>query len=380
MNRVTIVNLAGRAWHVEDAGVQSLESWLDVARARLASDPDRDELVLDFERAIADRFAHLAPNERDVVTSAHVEEVLAALGTVEPAHDDDAEATDADAETTTRIEPVAATGNDTASTSTNWRERPLYRLTGKDEMVAGVCAGLAAYLRVDVTVLRVAVVLLTILTSGALIIGYVVMALIVPEAKTPEQRAEALGVGTTAQEMLARARAGASPAMATLGSFLTRAVRALVTLIRWALLIAIWTLLAAWAVAIGWIVVEPHTVLEAFDAGTSAWIVGLWVTCIAWIPVALLLAVERGFAAIRREPGTRSRPTTIALTSAWLVSVVVAVLGVFAIPASHSHEISSLSDGQGTVEFGDLEVCVEVDERDLGEVDCPASADIVLDD
>lgn len=374
MNRVTIVNLAGRAWHVEETGVLALDSWLDVARTRLATDPDRDELVLDFERAIADRLAHLAPGDRDVVTSGQVDVVLAALGSVEPA--EDLGAADADAATIA----MPATSTSGAEESTTWRDRRLYRLTGDDAILAGVCSGLAAYLRVDVTVVRVVVLLLTVLTGGALIIGYVAMALIVPEASSPEQRAEALGVGTTAQEMLARARAGASPALATLGSLITRAVRFLVSLIRWILLIAIWALLASWALAIGWIVVQPHSALDAFDAGTSAWIVGLWVTCVAWIPIALLLAVERGLAAIRRAPGTRSRPTTIALSSAWLVSVVVAVLGLFAIPASHSAAISGLSDGRGTIELGDVEICVEVDERALGEVDCPASADVVIDD
>jgi hypothetical protein len=52
MNRVTIVNLAGRAWHVEEAGAQALDAWFADARARLASDPDLDEVMLDFERAI----------------------------------------------------------------------------------------------------------------------------------------------------------------------------------------------------------------------------------------------------------------------------------------------------------------------------------------
>ena len=91
MNRVTIVNLAGRAWHVEDPGFEPLDDWLSDACARLTSDPDRDELVLDVERAIADRFQHLVPGDRDVVTATHVANVLAALGTVEPARDEPAD-------------------------------------------------------------------------------------------------------------------------------------------------------------------------------------------------------------------------------------------------------------------------------------------------
>ncbi len=375
MNRVTIVNLAGRAWHIEDAGVQKLESWLEAARTRLAADPDRDELVLDFERAIADRLAHVAPRDRDVVTAAQVSDVLDALGTVEPADDDAAAAA------TTPMEPVAGPAAGAVEDPPNWRDRRLYRLTGDDALLAGVCSGLAAYLRMDVTVVRVAVVVLTILTSGAGIIAYIVMALIVPEAKSPEERAEALGTGTTAQEMLARAREQASPALATLGSFITTVAGFVAVLIRWTLLVTIWALLVAWAVAIGWIAIDPDIILDLFDEGTSAWLAGLWVTCIAWIPIALLLPIERGFAEIRRPRTTRSRPTTIALTTAWVVSVAVATLGIFAIPASYSRELSGIVDGRGIVTFQGQTICIDADHRgDDRDFTCPDSADIVLEE
>ncbi|MCW2921890.1 MAG: phage shock protein PspC [Thermoleophilia bacterium] len=371
MNRVTIVNLAGHAWHVEDAGVQSLDTWLDQARTRLATDPDRDELMLDFERAIADRLEHLAPGERDVVTASQVDDVLAALGTVEPAHDTERIDIDPDAEDAGATIPMAASAAPGPGEQ-SWRDRRLYRLTGEDALLAGVCSGLAAYLRLDVTVIRVAVVVLTILTSGAGIIAYIVMALIVPEARSPEQRAEALGTGRTAEEMLARARAQASPALATLGSIITRAVRALVVLTRWVLLAAIWLLLAGWALTIGWLVLDPDSLLDLFDAGTSAWLVGLWVTCIAWIPFALLLAIERGVAAVSRRADERrtSRPARIAVSSAWVVSLVVAVLGMFAIPASHSTELAGLSDGRTTVEVDGERFCIDAEHSEIYDGSC----------
>lgn len=380
MNRVTIINLAGRAWHVEDSGVQALETWLESARTQLAADPDRDELMLDFERAIADRFAHVAPGDRDVVATEQVTDVLAALGTVEPADEHDPARTMPMDEAA--AQPTASASSSTTKDDTSWRDRRLYRLTGDDAIVAGVCAGLAAYLRLDVTVVRVLVIVLTILTSGAGIIAYIVMALIVPEAKSPEQRAEALGTGTTAEEMLARAREQASPALATLGSFLVRAGAVAAVLIRWTLLVAIWALLAAWAFAVGWIALDPQIVLEVFDEGTSAWLAALWVTCIAWIPIALLLPIERGFAEIRRPRSTRSRPATIALVTAWVVSVALAVIGLFAIPASHSQELSDIADGHGTITIQDEVICVRIDEAGDGheDDDCPASADLAIED
>ncbi|NDJ75000.1 MAG: PspC domain-containing protein [Chloroflexi bacterium] len=59
-------------------------------------------------------------------------------------------------------------------------ERRLYRST-KDRMFAGVCGGIAEYLEVDPTLVRLVFVALTLLSSGAGLAMYVIMMLIVPE-------------------------------------------------------------------------------------------------------------------------------------------------------------------------------------------------------
>ena len=52
-----------------------------------------------------------------------------------------------------------------------------------DRMLAGVCAGLAEYMNVDITAMRVAVALGTLLSGGfPVITAYVVMAFILPES------------------------------------------------------------------------------------------------------------------------------------------------------------------------------------------------------
>jgi phage shock protein C len=49
-------------------------------------------------------------------------------------------------------------------------------------MVAGVCAGLADYLRVDPTLVRVGFAVLTIITWGVALVAYVVAWALMPEA------------------------------------------------------------------------------------------------------------------------------------------------------------------------------------------------------
>ncbi len=53
---------------------------------------------------------------------------------------------------------------------------------GKDRMLLGVCSGIADYMNVDVTLVRIGYVLLTAFTGFVLgIVGYFVAALVMPD-------------------------------------------------------------------------------------------------------------------------------------------------------------------------------------------------------
>ena len=57
--------------------------------------------------------------------------------------------------------------------------RRLYR-SKSDRMISGVCGGLATYFDMDPTVVRVIAVLLLLFTSGAALIAYIIMAIVIP--------------------------------------------------------------------------------------------------------------------------------------------------------------------------------------------------------
>jgi phage shock protein PspC (stress-responsive transcriptional regulator) len=68
------------------------------------------------------------------------------------------------------------------------QQPPSQQPTGKrlvrrsdDKMVAGVCSGVADYLGVDVTLVRVLTVLGAVFGLGSLVVAYVVMWVLVPE-------------------------------------------------------------------------------------------------------------------------------------------------------------------------------------------------------
>lgn len=75
-------------------------------------------------------------------------------------------------------------------------EKKLYR-SRTDKKICGVCGGLAKYLGMDVTIMRLLVVLLTLFAAGGLI-AYIVCALVIPEE--PENVIEAETVEAPAGE------------------------------------------------------------------------------------------------------------------------------------------------------------------------------------
>lgn len=63
-------------------------------------------------------------------------------------------------------------------------EQPPYRLLRRsrsDRMLAGVCAGLARYLKVDPTLVRVGFAVLAIITWGVALLAYLIAWIVMPE-------------------------------------------------------------------------------------------------------------------------------------------------------------------------------------------------------
>jgi phage shock protein PspC (stress-responsive transcriptional regulator) len=204
MNKVITINLDGLAYQLEEGGFDVLRVYLETAAARLTGNPDRDEILSDIERAIAEKFRALLGSHKTVVVTKEVTDVLAEMGPIEA---DSGAAADPGASSTSR--PGGA-GED-QSARRGGSPRRLYRIY-EGAMVSGVCNGIAAYAGIDPTLVRLSFVLLT-LIWGTGVLVYVVMAIVVPEARSPEEKAAASGDPSTAQEFIRRAREGYYEAM-----------------------------------------------------------------------------------------------------------------------------------------------------------------------
>jgi phage shock protein PspC (stress-responsive transcriptional regulator) len=194
MNTVIIINLNGNAFHVEDPGFQSLRAYLERAQAQLKENPDKAEIMADLEQAIADKCARFLRPHKNVLGAAEIDEVLKEMGPVQSEHAPDATAPPDE-------QPRAETKTAAAANA----PKRLYQIR-EGAMLSGVCTGLAAYFNIDVTIVRIAFVLLTLLTSGIWILVYLAMMLVVPFANTGEEHAAATGKPFNAQEVIDRAK------------------------------------------------------------------------------------------------------------------------------------------------------------------------------
>ena len=209
MNKVITINLGGTAYQLEEGGYDALRAYLEAAAARLQGNPDRDEILSDIEGAIGEKFRALLASYKTVVAEKEVAAVLAEMGPIE-ADTGEARTGNAGGPGTSAGASASGTGEKQAAGGAGIPRR-LYRIH-EGAMIAGVCNGLGAYLNLDPTFVRLAFVLLTIFWGTGLLV-YIVMAIVVPEARSPEEKAAASGNPSTAQEFIRRAKEGYYEAM-----------------------------------------------------------------------------------------------------------------------------------------------------------------------
>lgn len=183
MQKVIAINLNGNAYQVDEAGFDMLRDYLAGAERELEGNPDRAEILADLEQAIADKCQRYLGPHKSVVTASEVSQILAEMGPVSNAG------------------PAAGS----SGTTTTPPIRRLYRIAD-GAMIGGVCTGLAAYFKVDVTLIRIAFVVLALLTKGVGILAYVIVMFVVPEANTPEEQAAAGSAPFNAKEVVDRVK------------------------------------------------------------------------------------------------------------------------------------------------------------------------------
>lgn len=166
MQRIaTVVRLNRSVLQFDDAAHARLEQYLAESASLLEGDPDPEEILADLEQAVVDQCTRRLQPGQAVVTLQELEPALDEIGSVQ------------------------LPGNGSASSSQSPPPSPLsaaspqtLQQVSQGAVISGVCLGLARYFRLDATLVRVAFVLLLFFTSGAMILVYLILMLLMPYA------------------------------------------------------------------------------------------------------------------------------------------------------------------------------------------------------
>lgn len=168
MQRVLTVSLNRNAVQIEADAQTRLAAYLADAVAKLANNPDRAEILLDLEQAVADQCKRRMQAGTSVITLAELEPALNEMGEVEVPVD------------APRVDPMRQTAGSAAAT--NEPTAPALQQISQGALISGVMLGLARAANLDVTLARVIAVVLLIFSSGAVVVLYLALMLLVPFA------------------------------------------------------------------------------------------------------------------------------------------------------------------------------------------------------
>ncbi len=187
MKKTVTINLNNIVFHIDDDAYEMLQAYLKDVEKHL-SEEERREVMADIEARIAEIFGDSLKRDKTVINIEDVEEIIAVLGNPSEYADDDNAST--------------AKNTQQQSSESKKRSRRFYR-DPENKIIGGVAAGIAAYFNIDVSWIRIAMIILVLIGWGTAIPVYIVFWLIVPQAVSAAQRLEMQGEDVTVENIKA---------------------------------------------------------------------------------------------------------------------------------------------------------------------------------
>lgn len=166
MNKTLTINIARSVFHIDENAYQKLDQYLKAIKRSFPKE-EQDEIIHDIEIRIAELFSENITEINQVVTLNDVERVISIMGKPEDYIIDEEN-------TTEQQTQYIYTGT-----------KKLYR-DGENAMVGGVLAGLGHYFKIDTVWMRI-IFMILVLFYGTGILLYLILWIVVPEAKTTSQ-------------------------------------------------------------------------------------------------------------------------------------------------------------------------------------------------
>ncbi|MBM3421572.1 MAG: PspC domain-containing protein [Bacteroidetes bacterium] len=170
--KVTLnINIGGYAFHIDEDAYHDLKAYLRSLELHFTGEDSASEIMADIEVRMSELFRARLGTYRQVITIDDVREVMKIMGTPEDFVDQDT---------------FSAKEKFTSSST-----RRMYR-DPDNRIIGGVAAGLAAYWHLDPIIPRV-IFLALIFAGGLGIFAYLILWIVLPEARTTAQKIEMKG-------------------------------------------------------------------------------------------------------------------------------------------------------------------------------------------
>jgi phage shock protein PspC (stress-responsive transcriptional regulator) len=170
--KITVsINLGGYSFNIDEDAYAELKHYLKNLELHFAGEESSSEILSDIETRMAELFRTKITGYKQVINIDDVRQVISVLGTPEDISDND-----------------GPSPRDKFST-------PGYHRMYRDpdhRVIGGVCSGMGAYWDIDPVIVRIIFVALA-LGGGLGVLVYLILYIVIPEAKTTAQKIEMKG-------------------------------------------------------------------------------------------------------------------------------------------------------------------------------------------
>lgn len=196
------INLNGSVFTIDDDAYRLLNEYIDTLNHAFGG-TENEEIVKDIESRISEIFLLNRENGSEAITLREVESVITRIGHPEEMIDE-VEIIKENKNEGIEVEIVnESTASPTPPPPPSPDMKPVKRLyrDSKNGMIGGVCAGFAEYLNIDVTWVRLIAVALCFVSFSILLLVYIILWIVLPNAVTPFQRMQLCGESPTLQNI-----------------------------------------------------------------------------------------------------------------------------------------------------------------------------------
>jgi phage shock protein PspC (stress-responsive transcriptional regulator) len=165
------INLGGYSFNIDEDAYAELKRYLKNLEFHFAQEESASEILSDIETRMAELFRTKITTYKQVITITDVNQAISVMGTPEDISDNDGPSA---------RDKFASPGH-----------HRIYRDID-NRIIGGVCAGMGAYWDLDPLIIRIIFIAL-VLAGGLGIFVYLILYIVLPEARTTAQKIEMKG-------------------------------------------------------------------------------------------------------------------------------------------------------------------------------------------